>query len=88
MRERLALLGKTVFLVSFGFYVFFLASMVLVGGAPFVAVVRGPVALGHLCASWTMGLLWLLARRAGSQFGASGTLDAFSTSWPADSCPS
>ena len=64
VRKRLALQGKTLFLVSFGFYLFLLANMVLVGGAPFVAVVRGPVALGHLCASWTMGLLWLLASRA------------------------
>ena len=66
VRERLALVGKTPFLVSFGFYLFLLASMVLVGGAPFAAVVKGPVALGHLAASWTMGLLWLLASRAGS----------------------
>ena len=51
VRERLALLAKTLFLVSFGFYLFLLASLVLVGGAPFFAVVRGPVALGHLCAS-------------------------------------
>ncbi len=64
VRERLALVGKTLFLVSFGFYLFLLASMVLVGGAPFAAVVKGPVALGHLAASWTMGLLWLLACRA------------------------
>ena len=46
VRERLALVGKTLFLVSFGFYLFLLASMVLAGGAPFVAVVRNPVALG------------------------------------------
>ena len=38
VRERVALVGKTLFLVSFGFYLFLLASMVLVGGAPFVAV--------------------------------------------------
>jgi hypothetical protein len=49
VRKRLALQGKTLFLVSFGFYLFLLANMVLVGGAPFVAVVRGPVAaLGAL----------------------------------------
>ncbi len=40
VRERLALLAKTLFLVSFGFYLFLLASMVLIGGASFVAVVR------------------------------------------------
>jgi eukaryotic-like serine/threonine-protein kinase len=78
VRERLALLGKTLFLVSFGFYLFLLANMVLVGGAPFVAVVRGPVALGHLCASWTMGLLWLLASRAPVSRQSLGALDAIS----------
>jgi hypothetical protein len=76
VRERLALVGKTLFLVSFGFYLFLLASMVLVGGAPFVAVVKGPVALGHLAASSTMGLLWLLARRARLSVRSLGALDA------------
>jgi eukaryotic-like serine/threonine-protein kinase len=78
VRERLALVGKTLFLVSFGFYLFLLASMVLVGGAPFVAVVKGPVAFGHLAASWTMGLLWLLARRPRLSVRSLGTLDAVS----------
>jgi serine/threonine protein kinase len=78
VRERLALVGKTLFLVSFGFYLFLLASMVLVGGAPFVAVVKGPVAFGHLAASWTMGLLWLLARRARLSVRSLGALDAIS----------
>ena len=78
VRERLALLGKTLFLVSFGFYLFLLASMVLIGGAPFVAVVRGPVALGHLCASLTMALLWLLASRARPSLWSLGALDAVS----------
>ena len=78
VRERLALVGKTLFLVSFGFYLFLLASMVLVGGAPFVAVVKGPVALGHLAASWTMGLVWLLARRGRLLVRSLGTLDAVS----------
>jgi eukaryotic-like serine/threonine-protein kinase len=76
VRERLALVGKTLFLVSFGFYLFLLASMVLIGGAPFVAVVKGPVALGHLAASWTMGLLWLLASRARLSRRSLGALDA------------
>ncbi|HWN17871.1 MAG TPA: serine/threonine-protein kinase [Gemmatimonadales bacterium] len=76
MRERLALVGKTLFLVSFGFYLFLLASMVLIGGAPFAAVVKGPVALGHLAASWTMGLLWLLASRARLSARSLGALDA------------
>ena len=43
--ERLALLAKTLFLVSFGFWLFLLASLTLIGGADAFAVVRGPVAL-------------------------------------------
>jgi hypothetical protein len=78
VRERLALVGKTLFLVSFGFYLFLLASMVLVGGAPFVAVVMDPVAVGHLAASSTMGLLWLLASRARFSRRSLGSLDAIS----------
>src|SRR3954447_10063554 len=76
VRERLALVGQTLFLVSFGFYLFLLASMVLVGGAPFVAVVTGPVALGHLAASWTMGLVWVLASRVRLSRRSLGALDA------------
>src|SRR4051794_12002713 len=76
VRERLALVGKTLFLVSFGFYLFLLASMVLVGGAPFVAVVKSPVALGHLAASWTMALLWFLASRVRFTRRSLGSLDA------------
>src|SRR5918999_3679344 len=78
VRERLALLGKTLFLVSFGFYLFLLASLVLLGGASFGAVVRGPVALGHLCASLTKALLWLLASRARLSLWSLGALDAVS----------
>ena len=78
VRERLALLAKTLFLVSFAFYLFLLASMVLVGGAPFGAVVRGPIALGHLCASLTMALLWLLISRARPSLWGLGALDVVS----------
>jgi serine/threonine-protein kinase len=80
VRERLALQGKTLFLVSFGFYLFLLASMVLAGGAPFLAVVTSPVAVGHLAASCTMGLLWLLASRTPARPSVQGlgTLDAVS----------
>jgi eukaryotic-like serine/threonine-protein kinase len=78
VRERLALLARTLFLVSFGFYLFLLASLTLIGGAPFAAVVRGPVALGHLAASLTMALLWLVTSRATLSLGALGALDAVS----------
>ncbi len=69
VRERLALVAKTLFLVSFGFYVALTISMTLIGGAPFVAVVTMPVAVGHLCASSTMGLVWLVAGRVRARLG-------------------
>ncbi len=78
VRERLTLVGKTLFLVSFAFYLFLLASKVLVGGAPFVAVVKGPVAYGHLGASWTVGLVWLLASRVRPSRRSLGALEAIS----------
>jgi serine/threonine-protein kinase len=78
VRERLALLGKTLFVVSFTFYLFLLASMVLIGGAPFAAVVSAPVAVGHLCASLTMAVLWLLTTRAAPSLWTLGALDAVS----------
>ncbi|HEX2609652.1 MAG TPA: serine/threonine-protein kinase [Gemmatimonadales bacterium] len=80
VRERLALVGKTLFVVSFGFYLFLLASMTLVGGAPFIGVVTNPVAVGHLAASLTMALLWLITSRALTQPSALslGRLDAVS----------
>jgi eukaryotic-like serine/threonine-protein kinase len=78
VRERVTLVGKTLFLVSFGFYVFLLATMVLVGRAPFLTVITNRVAVGHLAASSTMGLLWILGRRARLSLVSLGTLDALS----------
>ena len=76
VRERLALVGKTLFLVSLGFYFFLISSLVLLGGAPFVPLVTGPVMLGHLAASSTMGLVWLVTSRAGLSRRSLGTIDA------------
>jgi serine/threonine protein kinase len=76
VRERLALVAKTLFLVSFAFYLFLLASMVLGGGAPFSAVVKSPVGVGHLGASWTVGLLWVLGSRIRLSRTSLGVLDA------------
>jgi serine/threonine-protein kinase len=76
VRERLALVGKTLFLVSFAFYVFLLASLTLGGGAPAAAVIKSPVSLGHLAASLSMALLWLLTRRPGLSVRTLGVFDA------------
>jgi serine/threonine protein kinase len=76
VRERLAIQGKTLFLVSFTFYVFLVANLVVVGHAPFVSVVLSPVALGHIAGSATMGLVWLIARRPSLSLAGLGALDA------------
>ena len=78
VRERLALVGKTLFLVSLGFYFFLISSLVWVGGAPFIPLVTGPVMLGHLAASTTMGLVWFLTSRAQLSRRSLGALDAIS----------
>ena len=82
VRERLALYAKMIFLVSSGFYVLMIGSLVLVGGAPFLAVLRGPISLGHLCASSSMGLVWFLASRPTTSLTALGILDVASVVAP------
>ena len=64
VRERLALLAKTLFLVSFGFYLFLLASMVLIGGARSSPSCARPSRWDISAPASTMAVLWLLASRA------------------------
>lgn len=60
VRERVTLVGKTLFLVSFGFYLFLLASMVLVGRVPFLTVVtnRWPSATSLPAQRWACSGSW------------------------------
>src|SRR5688572_5711074 len=76
VRERLALFGKVVFLLSFGFWVGLNSTFVLVGGAPLVETLSMRTGLAHLAGSSTMGLLWLLASRRACSLSFLGTLDA------------
>ena len=76
VQERLGLQAKTLFLVSIGFYVFLLASMAFIGNAPFLATVSAPMAVGHLGASLTVGVLWLITSRTRLSLRALGTFDA------------
>ena len=76
VRERLALLGKVVFLLSFGFLLLMMGSVAFVGGVPLAAVFRLPVTLGHFFATATIGLLWLLASRQTSSRAFLGAIDA------------
>lgn len=76
VRERLALLGKVVFLLSFGFLVLMIVSVAFVGGVPLGVVLRLPVTLGHFFASSSIGLLWLLASRPTCSRAFLGAIDA------------
>ncbi|HEX6790440.1 MAG TPA: protein kinase [Candidatus Krumholzibacteria bacterium] len=76
VRDRLALLGKMVFLLSFSFLTIMICSVSFLGGVPFPDVVRMPVAVGHFFASSMMGVIWLLARRTTSR-AMLGAVDAF-----------
>src|SRR5262245_24587295 len=76
VRERLALQGKTLFLVSFGFWIFLVANLVVVGGAPPAVVIGAPVTLAHLAGSSTMGFLWLFASLPSPSLNRLGALDA------------
>ena len=76
VRERLALLGKMVFLLSFGFLVLMVASVAFVGGVPLAVVLRLPVTLGHFFATSMIGVLWLLASRKTTSRALLGAIDA------------
>jgi serine/threonine-protein kinase len=78
IQDRLVLMGKTVFLLSFPFLWLMVLSVTIFGGMPFADVVRMPVARYHLLASSVMGLLWLLAKRPTTSRAWLGALDAVS----------
>ncbi len=75
-QARLALLGKTVFLLSFAFYIALFGSLVFLGGAPLKSVMMAPVGLSHLAGSSMMGLVWLVASRFSCSRTLVGALDA------------
>ena len=78
VRDRLVLMGKTVFLLSFSFLVLMVLSVVFLGGMPFSGVLHMQVAVYHFLASSMMGLLWLFASRPWTSRGWLGALDALS----------
>src|SRR5690242_13751823 len=61
IQDRLVLMGKVVFLLSFPFLWLMVLSVTIFGGMPFADVMLMPVARYHLLASSVMGILWLLA---------------------------
>jgi serine/threonine-protein kinase len=82
VHERLALLAKTVFLLSFGFWIALSATLIFMGGASWRHVILGPIGLSHLAASLFMGGIWVASRRASCSLGVLGLLDAASVVIP------
>jgi serine/threonine protein kinase len=75
VRERLGLFARTIFVLSFSFYVALFVALVLGGGAPLGAVLAAPAGAFHLAASLTMAAVWLAARRPASSLALLGALD-------------
>ncbi|HYO92968.1 MAG TPA: serine/threonine-protein kinase, partial [Polyangiaceae bacterium] len=76
VQARLALLGKTVFLLAFGFFAV-MNGMLIVGGGPriFPALVTQANVM-HLLAACVMGGLWGIARARSWSLRTLGVLDA------------
>jgi len=78
VRERLALLGKTVALISLGMLVVFFVMHAALETLPPEAFVHSRRMLARFGGVVTMGLLWLVATRGDSSLRTLGIIDAVS----------
>jgi len=78
VQARLALLGKTVFLLSFGFFAVMNGMMLLGGGLAVLPALATQANLFHFLASLVMALLWAVASGRPWPLRMLGTLDAVS----------
>src|SRR5688572_1209752 len=76
MQQRLALLGKTVFLLAGSFFVVANALVVAVGGLGVLPLLVTRANLWHFLAASVMGVLWGLARWRRWSLQVLGLLDA------------
>src|SRR6266545_4872281 len=61
VQARLALLGKTVFLLAFGFFAVMNGMLVMGGGLGILPFLATQANLWHFFAASVMGVVWLLA---------------------------
>ncbi len=76
VQERLALLGKTVFLLSFGFFSLMNGLLLVGGGRAALPLLLTQTNLFHLLACSVMATLWLCARLGSWSLRTLGLLDA------------
>src|SRR5882757_3434680 len=62
VQERLALLGKTVFLLSFGFFLVINGMFIVGGGVGIMPLLVTQANVMHFLSSSVMGVLWAIAR--------------------------
>jgi eukaryotic-like serine/threonine-protein kinase len=75
VQARLALLGKTVFLLSFGFFVIMNCVMIVAGRAPVLPTLVTQANVMHFLSSSVMGALWAIASLRPWSLRALGILD-------------
>jgi len=75
VQARLALLGKTVFLLAFGFFTVVNTLLVIRGGFAILPMMVNQANVMHFIAASVMGVLWLLARLRPWSLAALGAFD-------------
>jgi eukaryotic-like serine/threonine-protein kinase len=78
VQARLALLGKTVFLLAFGFFAIMNGMLIVGGGFAILPLLATQANLWHFFAASVMGVVWLLASFGNWSLRTLGILDASS----------
>ena len=78
VQARLALLGKTVFLLAFGFFAIMNGMLIVGGGLAIVPLLATQANLWHFLAACVMGGLWLIASFGSWSLRTLGVLDGSS----------
>jgi eukaryotic-like serine/threonine-protein kinase len=81
VQDRLALLGKTVFLLSFGFFVV-INGVLIAGGVPILPLLMMQANVWHFLSSSLMVALWAMARARPWSLRTLGILDGLSVLLP------
>jgi serine/threonine-protein kinase len=82
VRERLALLGKTVFLLSFGFFVVINTMILAGGGFAILPALVNQANIWHFVSASAMAVLWAMARARPWSLRTLGMFDASSVLLP------
>src|SRR5262245_53128344 len=81
VQERLALLGKTIFLLSFGFFVV-INGVLITGGVPILPLLMMQANVWHFLSSSLMAVLWAITRIGTLSLRTLGILDGLSVLLP------